>query len=167
MIILGVDPGVAATGWAVLKAIEQGSNMTIEYGVVRTKAGIPMPERLSKIYYELSKIIREFKPDVCAIEEIYFGKNAKTAMMVGQARGVAVLAAVRAKVEVSEFTPLQVKTAVTGYGRAEKIQMQKMVKRLLGLSEVPKSDDAADALAIAICCAATRKVQSSKCKVKS
>lgn len=151
MKILGVDPGVATTGWAIIN--RQG----VDYGVIRTKAGIPMPERLAKIYRELSKIIKKFKPDVCAIEEIYFGKNAKTAMMVGQARGVTVLAAVNAKVEVFEFTPLQVKTAITGYGRAEKIQMQKMVRRLLGLSEIPKPDDAADALAVAICCAVSRK----------
>ncbi len=147
MCILGIDPGVATTGWAVI------SDQTVDYGVIKTKAGIPMPERLAKIYCELNKIIKKFAPDICAIEEIYFGKNAKTAMMVGQARGVAVLAAINAKMKMAEFTPLQVKTAITGYGRAEKMQIQKMVQKLLSLDELPKPDDAADALAVAICAA--------------
>lgn len=151
MKILGIDPGVATTGWAIINC------QTVDYGVIKTKAGVPMAERLSKIYRELNKTIKKFVPEICAIEEIYFGKNAKTAMMVGQARGVAILAAVNAKVEICEFTPLQVKTAITGYGRAEKMQMQKMVKRLLNLNEIPKPDDAADALAVAICAAVSRK----------
>jgi len=155
---MGIDPGVATTGWAIINSqcLRLSVSQDENYGVIKTKAGVPMAERLSKIYRELSKIIKKNKPDMCAVEEIYFGKNAKTAMAVGQARGVAILAAVNAKVPICEFTPLQVKTAITGYGRAEKIQIQKMVQKLLNLDEAPKPDDAADALAVAICCAATK-----------
>ena len=170
MLILGIDPGVASTGWAIInyQNLKISGCQDVNYGVIKTKTGLPMAERLAIIYQKLSEIIKEFKPEICAIEEIYFGKNAKTAMMVGQARGVVILTAVNAGLLIYEFTPLQVKIAITGYGRAEKMQMQKMVQKMLGLSELPKPDDAADALAVAICCAATNnlKTEISKLKIK-
>lgn len=153
MIILGIDPGTATTGYGLIK---KGKKLNaIDYGCIRTSADLSAPERLNKLYQELNSLIRKHKPDIVAVEDIFFFKNLKTAIKVSQARGVILLTAVKKKTKIMEFTPLQVKQAVACYGRADKVQVQKMVKTLLGLKEIPKPDDAADALAVAICCANT------------
>lgn len=146
--ILGIDPGTAITGWGVLE-LSGGTKRVIAYGVVRTKANTDMPQRLWKLHEELGELIVEFKPQVASVEDLFYFKNAKTVISVGQARGVAILTSVKKGLEVFEYTPLQIKQAITGYGRADKKQMQEMVKVLLNLEEVPKPDDAADALAAA------------------
>ena len=151
MIVMGIDPGTATTGWGIVKKMQNANCKMQNYGTIKTEAKTEFPERLKKIYRELRKIIKKYKPNVVVIEELFFAKNVKTAISVGQARGVAILAAVQSGIEVREFTPLQIKQALVGYGRAEKFQVQKMVKALLGLKEIPKPDDAADALAVAIC----------------
>jgi crossover junction endodeoxyribonuclease RuvC len=160
---MGIDPGVATTGYGIINLHDpQVGTPTynlqpITYGVIRTSTKLLFVERLNEIHKELRKVIKKYKPAKIAIEEIFFAKNAKTALKVGQARGVAMLTAIQAKTPVVEFTPLQVKQAITGYGRASKMQIQKMVKILLNLKQIPKPDDAADALAIAICCANFKK----------
>ncbi len=154
MIILGIDPGIGRTGWGVIK--KNGSKLeAVAYGCIETAVNSPAAERLEYLFGELNRVVSSYKPSVAGIESLIFNTNAKTAMAVGQARGVLLLALVKAGVEIREFTPLQVKQAVTGYGRAEKLQVQKMVKTLLHLEKVPKPDDAADALAVAICTAVT------------
>jgi len=148
--ILGVDPGYAIVGFGVLDY--DGMRFEpVEYGAVLTEAGTPFPERLKAIYEDIEFIFDKFKPDCMAIERLYFTTNQKTAIDVAQARGVTVLSAARRAVPVSEYTPLQVKMSVTGYGKAEKKQVMEMTRQLLGLAQIPKPDDAADALAIAIC----------------
>jgi crossover junction endodeoxyribonuclease RuvC len=152
VIILGIDPGTATTGCAVIEATAGGSRLrALDYGCIRTSADLPMHMRLQQIYNELCLKAHEFRPDVLAIEQLYFNKNVRTALAVGQARGVAILAAANCGLRIAEYTPLQVKQAVTGYGRASKTQVQRMVAALLHLQEIPRPDDAADALAIAIC----------------
>ncbi len=150
MLILGIDPGTAIMGHGL---IEQKGNQLkpIKYASWRTSANLPMPERLLLLYQEIEAFIKEYKPDVVAVEELFFNRNTTTAISVGQARGVILLAAAQAGLSVYEYTPLQVKQAVVGYGKADKQQVQHMVKALLGLKEIPKPDDTADALAIAIC----------------
>ncbi len=150
MIILGIDPGTATTGYGVIEN-KNGKITAIGYGCILTKAGRGLGDRLDVIFNELTEIIKKFKPEMAAVEELFFASNAKTAISVGHARGVILLACKKAKVPVYEYTPLQVKQAVCGYGRGEKQQIQKMVKTLLNLKEIPKPDDAADGLAIAIC----------------
>ncbi|MDI6731464.1 MAG: crossover junction endodeoxyribonuclease RuvC [Candidatus Margulisbacteria bacterium] len=150
MLTLGIDPGTATTGFGVI-AEERDKLVFIEHGIIATSPKENAQIRLRKIYGELKKLIIKHQPEIIAIEKLYFGTNTKTAIAVGQARGVALLAAAEFKVPVAEYTPLQVKMAITGYGRAEKKQIQQMVKTLLGLKDVPRPDDAADALAIAIC----------------
>lgn len=147
---LGIDPGTAITGYGVLDS-ENGSVRMVEYGCIRTSSKELADKRLAQIYLDLKKIISKHKPQHVAVEKLFFNSNAKTAMAVGQARGVSLLAASEQGIPVSEYTPLEVKLAVTGYGKAEKIQMQKMVKTLLKLEEIPTPDDAADALAVALC----------------
>ncbi|PKM87745.1 MAG: crossover junction endodeoxyribonuclease RuvC [Firmicutes bacterium HGW-Firmicutes-12] len=150
MIILGVDPGTAITGYGVIE--HQGNRFRmIEYGVVSTSKDLVLAKRLQYIFEEINKLIDRFKPDHLAIEELFFNKNTKTALTVGHARGVIVLAGALKGLSVYEYTPLQVKQAVVGYGRAEKHQVQFMVKAIMNLMEIPKPDDAADALAIGIC----------------
>lgn len=150
MIILGIDPGFAIVGYG---AVEYKGNKfkTVEYGAVTTPAKTEMFSRFKAIYDEVCEIIERVKPDVMAIEELFFNSNQKTAINVAQARGVIILAAMNNGIDVFEYTPLQVKQAVVGYGRAQKAQVQQMVKVLLNLEAVPKPDDTADALAIAIC----------------
>ncbi len=149
MKILGIDPGTATTGFGVIE--KQGSKLSfIDAGVIATSPEQAMPSRLSEIYAGLNEIIEEFKPDCLAVELLYFASNVTTAITVGQARGVVLLAAAEHNLAVGEYTPLQVKQAITGYGRATKKQIQEMVKMMLGLSGIPKPDDAADGLAIAI-----------------
>ncbi|MBR5542922.1 MAG: crossover junction endodeoxyribonuclease RuvC [Oscillospiraceae bacterium] len=148
MLILGIDPGYAIVGYGVLDT----NGMKPEaYGVIRTEAGEKIEQRLSEIYDNMCELLRVFRPDHVAIEKLYFNTNEKTAINVSQARGVIILACVKCGVKVYEYTPLQVKMSVVGYGRAEKKQVMDMTKRLLGLKAIPKPDDAADALAIALC----------------
>lgn len=155
MIILGVDPGTATTGYGLIKK-EGQKFMIIDYGCILTPAKVPLPDRVEQIFDELTEIIKKKKPNQIAVEELLFAKNTKTAISVAQARGGILLAAKKAGVPVFEYTPLQVKMALTGYGQADKRQIQSMVKSLLNLDEIPKPDDAADALAIAICHAQTK-----------
>ncbi|MDD5291527.1 MAG: crossover junction endodeoxyribonuclease RuvC [Patescibacteria group bacterium] len=152
-IILGIDPGLADTGYGIIEKNERGRLICREYGVIKTKAKKELGERLEVVNKDLNKIIKKYKPKLIAVEQLFFCKNVKTALLVGQARGVILLTARQNKIPTIEFTPLQVKQAVSSYGQAEKIQVQKMVKILLNLKELPKPDDAADALAIAICAA--------------
>jgi len=150
VIILGIDPGYAITGYGIIVK-DKGNLKAVDYGVITTPAKAYFPLRLCDIYDSLSHLLKEFEPDCVAIEELFFSRNTTTAMGTAQARGVAVLAAAQAGKPVFEYTPLQVKVAVTGYGRAEKLQIQEMVRMLLKLRQQPKPDDAADALAVAIC----------------
>ncbi|NMB02893.1 MAG: crossover junction endodeoxyribonuclease RuvC [Firmicutes bacterium] len=150
MIVLGIDPGTAITGYGVVR-VENNKHTVLGYGAIRTPAKQITSLRLETIYAELTKLINEFNPDCLAVEELFFNKNVSTALAVGQARGVSILAGSHAGLPVFEYTPLQVKTAVTGYGRATKDQVAYMVRMLLGLQEVPKPDDVTDALAICLC----------------
>ncbi len=150
MLTLGIDPGTATTGYGLVTE-KRNKLVFIDHGIISTSRKDSSQDRLRTIYSELKKVIIEYKPKIIAIEKLYFGVNSKTAISVGQARGMSLLAAAEARVPVAEYSPLEVKMAVTGYGRADKKQVQQMVKNLLGLSELPKPDDAADALAIAIC----------------
>lgn len=152
MVILGLDPGTATTGYGVIKK-ERDKLFCVSFGCIRTPSGLDMPNRLKKIREELLALVQIHAPRVAAIEQLFFAKNLKTAIAVAHARGIALEGLASAGVLLCEYTPLQVKQAVTGYGRAEKIQVQQMVKLLLNLESAPKPDDAADALAIAICCA--------------
>ena len=149
-IILGLDPGIADTGYGVIKE-EAGKIVCLAYGSIKTKAGTDFVERLDLLHRELDKIIKKYKPGLAAIEELFFNKNVRTALIVGQARGVILLTLKQNKLATIDFTPAQVKQAVTAYGQASKMQVQKMVKTILNLKELPRPDDAADALAIAIC----------------
>jgi len=149
MIILGIDPGLATIGYGVIQVV--GDNFKeIDYGVITTSSKSDMLKRLMKIEKEIRKLIRKYKPKSIACEDIFFYKNVKTAFLVGQARGVILLACAKEKVGVKSYTPLQIKLSVVGYGRATKNQVQKMVKNILKLKDIPKSDDAADALAVAL-----------------
>ncbi len=157
-IILGLDPGIADTGYGIIK--DEASKLScLAYGSIKTPAGENLSERLQSLYIALDKIIKEYQPDTAAIEELFFNKNVKTALVVGQARGVILLALKMNKIPVSEFTPGQVKQAVSSYGRASKNQVQSMVKMILKLKEIPKPDDAADALAVSICALNNRLCQ--------
>jgi len=150
MIILGIDPGFAIVGVGVIEY--KGNKFSVlDYFAITTKAHTPIEDRLKIIYDSIEEVIQKYKPDFMAVEELFFNNNAKTAIAVGQARGVILLSAVNSCVPIFEYTPLQVKQAVVGYGRADKGQVQQMVKAILGLNAVPKPDDVADALAIAIC----------------
>ena len=157
MIILGIDPGIAIVGYGSVEYIGNRFKV-IDYGSIQTKAGLPLVDRLKTIYSELRLLIYTYSPNCMAIEELFFNTNTKTAMVVAQARGVLMLGAANEGLAVAEYTPLQVKQAVTGYGRADKQQVQQMTKALLGLDKVPKPDDTADALAIAICHAHSMKM---------
>lgn len=152
-IILGIDPGIADTGYGIIKDNGRGGLDCVDYGSIKTKAGIKLPQRLETLHKELDKIIKKYKPHLVSVEELFFCNNVKTALIVGQARGVVLLTAKLNNLPVKEYTPLQVKQAVSTYGKATKIQVQKMVKLLLNLKEIPRPDDAADALAVAICSA--------------
>lgn len=150
MRVLGIDPGTATTGYGVVEETEEGVR-ALAYGVVTTPADCPLPQRLQTIYGELRRLVREWQPDAAAVEEIYFNVNVRTAMSVGQARGVTLLAMADEGIPVAEYGPGEVKQALTGYGGARKQQIQEMVRMLLGLPVPPHPDDAADALAVAIC----------------
>lgn len=163
MIILGIDPGTARAGYGAISKIQNLKSKTqnrlrcLDYGLIETDPSLTPAERLKKLNNELNKLIKKYQPETLAIENIYFFKNLKTALPVSQAKGVILLSAAKHKIPVIEYTPLQIKLAITSYGRADKNQVQQMVKRLLNLKEIPKPDDAADALAVAICCAHSLK----------
>lgn len=150
MLVLGMDPGTATTGFGLVKH-EQGREIMVRYGVIRTSPTMDMPSRLAKIYWEYNELLDQYKPDAVAIEELFHHKNAKTVITVAQCRGILLMTPAVREIEIAEYTPLQVKQAVTGYGNADKKQVQIMVQKILKLEEVPKPDDAADALAIALC----------------
>lgn len=150
MRILGIDPGYAIVGWGVVDH-RQNKFRTVDYGAITTNAGVEFTRRLEEIYNDMTTLLSQAKPDALAIEKLFFNTNTTTAIMVAEARGCILLAARQAGVKVYEYTPLQVKQSVTGYGRAEKKQIQEMTRLLLGLQKIPKPDDTADALALAVC----------------
>lgn len=156
-IILGLDPGFAITGYGVL-ILEKGVITPVTYGCIRTKAGVDFPKRLLQIHKDLKTIIERYNPTMISIEELFFYNNAKTAIHVSHARGVLMLTAMQYNIALYEYTPLQIKQAVTGYGKANKKQMQQMIQMLLKLDHIPKPDDAADALGIALCAAYSKKL---------
>ncbi|MEM8860403.1 MAG: crossover junction endodeoxyribonuclease RuvC [Chloroflexota bacterium] len=149
MRILGLDPGTATTGYGIID-FNNGEMAPVAYGVISTKPKTPMPNRLQIIYQDLTEIITEYKPDSAGIEEVFFGRNITTAITVGQARGVLLLCLADNNIPLAEYSPPRIKDAVTGYGKADKKQVQMMVRNLLDLAETPRPDDAADGLAIAI-----------------
>jgi len=155
MRILGIDPGLALTGWAVVDKKDKPE--LVEYGCIKTKKTSKSLQRLEKIFDELQDIIKEYNPNVMAVEKLFFNTNAKTAFMVGEARGVVKICAVLNELRLEEFTPLQIKNCIVGYGRASKKQIQEMVRVSLGLDEVPRPDDAADAVAVALTYCFTNK----------
>ncbi len=150
MLVLGIDPGTATTGYGFVREEEDGGVTAVAYGVVLTEPKTPMPQRLQKIYREITRLIAEYKPDEAAIEEMFFGKNVTAAIHVAQGRGVALMAMADANLPIREYKPAQIKQSIAGYGNAPKEQMQEMVRTLLDLEKIPKPDDAADALAIAL-----------------
>lgn len=150
MRVLGIDPGTATTGYGVVEEAK-GELQSVTFGVIKTPAGQPLAKRLQAIYQEIRSLVAKWQPQAAAVEELFFSRNVRTAMSVGQARGVALLALADAGLDVAEYTPLTIKQAVTGYGNADKAQVQEMVRLLLGLADIPRPDDAADALAVAIC----------------
>jgi len=147
--ILGLDPGTATTGYGIVDVVE-GEFTAVTYGVIKTPATMPMPQRLQQIQQELQQLLDEYKPDAVGIEELFFGRNVTTAITVGQARGVLLLTLANAGLPIGEYSPPKIKDAVTGYGKADKAQVQMMVRNLLDLEETPRPDDAADGLAVAI-----------------
>ena len=147
---MGIDPGVATIGFGLVR-VERGANTLLQYGVITTPAGIPLSRRLLQISRDMDELLARFKPDEMAVEELFFTKNITTGISVAHGRGVILLAAEKAGVPIYEYTPMQVKQAVAGYGGAQKRQVMLMTQRLLGMKEIPKPDDAADALALAIC----------------
>lgn len=157
MRILGIDPGTGILGFGVIDVDTRGKASLVDAGVIRTPVNQPDSDRLFTIYDELKQIISETSPQVMAVEKLFFAQNVTTAMSVSQARGVVLLLGKQHDLELHEYTPLQIKQGVASYGRADKKQIQEMVKVILGLKDIPKPDDAADALAAAICCSMSRK----------
>ncbi|HHX58426.1 MAG TPA: crossover junction endodeoxyribonuclease RuvC [Candidatus Moranbacteria bacterium] len=157
VVILGLDPGTAMTGWGIIKETEKGTE-TVAFGCIETDKSKDAVARLKEIARDLKSLIEKYKPDEVAVEDLFFFKNLKTAIKVAQARGVLLVTSANANLPVFEYTPLQVKQALTGYGRAEKQQVQWMVKEILKLKKIPKPDDAADALAVAVCHQQSRKM---------
>jgi len=149
-LVLGIDPGTATTGYGLVRDRMDGSLESIAYGTIQTPAGMPAHQRLSVLFHKMNEIMLLHRPDTCVVEKLFFQRNISTAIAVGQARGVLMLAISEAGLDMAEYTPNEVKQAVAGYGSAGKKQMQEMVRVLLALPEIPKPDDAADALAIAI-----------------
>lgn len=147
---LGIDPGTATTGFGFVRLLPDGSLQAVKFGIIATPAASPAHQRLALLYHELQNLLHLHRPDSCAVEKLFFQRNISTAIAVGQARGVVLLAIAEAGLEVAEYTPNEVKQAVVGYGSAAKQQVQEMVRVLLSLPEVPRPDDAADALAVAI-----------------
>jgi crossover junction endodeoxyribonuclease RuvC len=151
MKVIGIDPGTAITGFGLVQEEEDGSLKVIDFGAIQTPPGIAMPERLLSLYERLKEILLLHRPESGAVEKLFFQRNVTTAISVGQARGVALLALAQMKLPVMEYTPLEIKQAVAGFGGAGKMQVQQMVRALLKMEDIPRPDDAADALAVAIC----------------
>jgi crossover junction endodeoxyribonuclease RuvC len=151
MITIGIDPGIATTGFGVINEELDGRLVTLAFGVIRTNSDLSQADRLVHLHQRISELILLHRPEMGAVEKLFFKRNVKTALSVGQARGVALLAMAESNLQIGEYTPMQVKQAVAGYGGADKNQVQQMVRMILGLDEVPHPDDAADALAVAIC----------------
>ncbi len=160
MITLGIDPGTAITGFGIIKEEQNGDLIVLGFGVIRTTADNSQAERLAQLYEKIKTLILLHQPDMGAVEKLFFERNVRTALNVGQARGVALLAMAQAKLQIGEYTPLEIKQAVAGYGGADKGQVQQMVRTILGLDTVPHPDDAADALAVAICHIHSAKMRS-------
>jgi len=150
MTIIGIDPGTATTGFGVIQKLKVRCEV-LNYGAITTSPSTPSEERLEKIYRKISKLLKKYKPDLLVIEKVFFFKNLKTALPVSEARGVILLAGAKSKVKIKELTPLEIKMGVCGYGRAKKSQVQRMVQEILNIKEKIKPDDAADALAAALC----------------
>jgi crossover junction endodeoxyribonuclease RuvC len=151
MLAIGIDPGTAITGYGLVLENEDGRLSTVDFGTIMTSADLPMPERLLELYHRLRDLLLLHHPQSGAVEKLFFQRNVRTAMAVGQARGIVLMALAESGIPLTEYTPLEVKQAVAGYGGADKHQVQQMVRALLGMPDIPKPDDAADALAIAIC----------------
>lgn len=160
MLVLGIDPGTATTGYGLVRENQNGNLEVVDYGVVETLASLPMPQRLLALHRRLSEIIALHRPQSGAVEKLFFHRNVTNAIAVGQGRGVALLTLAEAGLPVGEYTPAEIKQAVVGYGGADKNQVQQMVRALLDLPELPKPDDAADALAVAICHVHSIRIQS-------
>ena len=157
-VTIGIDPGTAILGFGVVEG--DNESRVVDHGAIETEAGLAMPDRLLILHSEVSRLLERYEPDELAVEQLFFSRNVTTAIAVGQARGVVLLAAAQRGIPVFEYTPAEIKNAIVGYGKADKRQMQEMVRILLGLAEVPHPDDAADALAIALCHAQTRQFTS-------
>ncbi len=151
MLAIGIDPGTAITGYGLVRENESGDLEAVDWGVILTPAKTPIAERLEQIYSSLEEILVRHKPQSAGVESLFFQRNVSTAMSVGQARGVLLLALQKAEIPVSDYNPKEIKLSITGFGGADKSQMQSMVRTLLSLPEIPEPDDAADALAVAIC----------------
>lgn len=158
MIILGIDPGLARMGYGVIKA-ENGRHTLLQYGILGTEPGESLPYRLRSVFLGVNQLMDTFQPDEVAFEELFFSKNVTTGMAVSAARGAALVAAVTRTERLFEYTPMQIKQSVTGYGKADKRQVQEMVRMILGMDEIPKPDDAADALAVALTHAMSSKMR--------
>lgn len=150
MIILGIDPGVATTGWAIVDFDKDGNPKPIDYGVISTSKKLSLSERLCEIYKDISELVEKYKPEYGGVETLLFSKNVKTAIAVGEARGVVLLVFEQNNIPIKDVNPMQVKNCISGYGKADKKQVQENVKMICNLEEIPKPDDAADAIAIAI-----------------
>lgn len=159
MLVIGIDPGTASTGFGLVREDSAGNLSAVEYGVIRTLPGQSMPDRLLGLYQDIQQLLTLHRPETSAVEKLFFQRNVRTAMAVGQGRGIVLLALAEAGIPVVEFAPSEVKQAISGYGGAEKKQVQEMVKILLNLKTLPQPDDAADALALAICCLHSRRMQ--------
>ncbi|MGN0814111.1 MAG: crossover junction endodeoxyribonuclease RuvC [Candidatus Coproplasma sp.] len=157
MIILGIDPGYGTMGYGVIEKLNNGNTVPVDYGVVKTPNDETFPVRLAMLEEGLNKIFNKFKPEEIAVEELFFSKNITTGIPVAHARGVILLSAVKYCGKIYEYTPMQIKQALTGYGKADKVQMMHVVTSLLHLSKIPRPDDAADALAVALCHAHTSR----------
>jgi crossover junction endodeoxyribonuclease RuvC len=151
MRVLGIDPGIASTGYGCVDQDSRHQYKLVDCGVIKTPAHTDIGARLFTIHRELTRLVKQLQPDMLVVEQLIFNSNQKTAILVGQARGVILMTGAKARINCYEFTPIQVKLAVTGYGRAEKKQVQEMVRRILNLDQIPKPDDAADGLALALC----------------
>jgi crossover junction endodeoxyribonuclease RuvC len=147
---LGIDPGIATTGFGVVRLLDDGGLQSVDFGVIVTPPDLPVHRRLLMLHTDLKELFSRYHPDTCGVEKLFFQRNVSTAIAVGEARGIVMLTIAEMDLEVAEYTPNEVKQAVAGYGSAQKRQVQEMVRTLLGLPEIPKPDDAADALAIAI-----------------
>jgi crossover junction endodeoxyribonuclease RuvC len=150
MLILGIDPGTATTGYGLVRERDNGDLEAVAYGVITTLPKTPMPDRLNQLFSEVTRLIEQYKPDGAAVEALFFGKNVTTAITVAQGRGVILLALAQANLPIHEYKPSEIKQAIAGYGNADKIQVQEMIRQLLNLDKIPKPDDAADGLGVAI-----------------